>query len=91
MSNFYLDVLKDRLYVEAAGSVSRRAAQSTIYKILRGLTLLIAPIIPFTCEEIWSYLPKLDGDSTESVMLHDCLLYTSRPCLESAAGAKRFP
>ena len=71
MSNFYLDVLKDRLYVEAAGSVSRRAAQSTIYKILRGLTLLIAPIIPFTCEEIWSYLPKLDGDSTESVMLHE--------------------
>ena len=71
MSNFYLDVLKDRLYVEAAGSVSRRAAQSTIYQILRGLTLLIAPIIPFTCEEIWSYLPKLDGDSTESVMLHE--------------------
>ncbi len=71
MSNFYLDVLKDRLYVEAAGSVSRRAAQSTIYQILRGLTLLIAPIIPFTCEEIWSYLPKLDGDSTKSVMLHE--------------------
>ena len=71
MSNFYLDVLKDRLYVEAPDSASRRAAQSAIYQILRGLTLLMAPIIPFTCEEIWSYLPKLEGDSTESVMLHE--------------------
>lgn len=71
LSNFYLDVLKDRLYVEGAGSVSRRAAQTAIYRILRGLTLVLAPIIPFTCEEIWSYLPKQEGDSPESVMFHE--------------------
>lgn len=71
MSNFYLDVLKDRLYVEAADSDARRAAQTAIYRILRGLTLMLAPIIPFTAEEIWRYLPKQTGDSTESVMFHE--------------------
>ncbi len=57
MSNFYLDVIKDRLYVEKADSVSRRAAQSVIYKVLDTLTLLIAPILAFTSEEIWKYMP----------------------------------
>lgn len=71
MSNFYLDVLKDRLYVEAADSDARRAAQTAIYRILRGLTLMLAPIIPFTAEEIWRYLPKQTGDSTESVVFHE--------------------
>jgi len=71
MSNFYLDVLKDRLYVEKADSESRRAAQTAIYKILRGLTLMVAPIIPFTGEEIWSFMPKMEGDSAESVMFHE--------------------
>lgn len=71
MSNFYLDVLKDRLYVEAAGSVSRRAAQTAIYRVLRALTLLLAPIMPFTCEEIWSFMPRKQGDCAESVMLNE--------------------
>ena len=71
MSNFYLDVLKDRLYVEKADSESRRAAQTAIYEILRGLTFMIAPIIPFTAEEIWSFMPKKSGDSAESVMFHE--------------------
>jgi len=71
MSNFYLDVLKDRLYVEKADSESRRAAQTAIYEILRGLTFMIAPIIPFTGEEIWSFMPKKSGDSDESVMFHE--------------------
>ncbi len=71
MSNFYLDVLKDRLYVEAADSESRRAAQTAIYRILRGITLMIAPIIPFTAEEIWSFCPKLEGDNEESVVFQE--------------------
>ena len=71
MSNFYLDVIKDRLYVEAADSADRRAAQTTIYTILRGLTLLIAPIIPFTAEEIWSYLPADSGYDAGSVMFNE--------------------
>ena len=70
MSNFYLDVLKDRLYADKADSTSRRAAQTAMYIILRQLTLLIAPIIPFTAEEIWGFFPKAKGDKKESVMLN---------------------
>ena len=58
LSNFYLDIIKDRLYVEKPDSVSRRAAQTAIYRILRDMTLVFAPILAFTCEEIWANLPK---------------------------------
>ena len=71
MSNFYLDVLKDRLYVEKADSESRRAAQTTIYTILSALTRLITPIIPFTCEEIWKYLPHSADDNANAAVLND--------------------
>ena len=71
MSNFYLDVLKDRLYVEKADSVSRRAAQTTIYKILDSLTLLIAPILSFTAEEIWQAMPHDSSRESESVFFNN--------------------
>ncbi len=54
MSNFYLDVIKDRLYCEAATDTKRRSAQTAIYTVLSGLTRLVSPIIPFTAEEIWA-------------------------------------
>lgn len=57
MSNFYLDVLKDRLYVEKKDSVTRRAAQTVIYTVLDTMTRLIAPILAFTADEIWGYMP----------------------------------
>ena len=57
MSNFYLDVLKDRLYVEAKGSETRRAAQTVIYKILDTLCRLVSPILAFTADEIWQFMP----------------------------------
>jgi len=71
MSNFYLDVLKDRLYVERTQSASRRAAQTAIYKILDALTKMIAPILAFTAEEIWSYIPRAKGDNEQSVSLNE--------------------
>ncbi len=71
MSNFYLDIIKDRLYVEAPDSVSRRAAQTTIYRILRDMTLLFAPILAFTCDEIWQYIPKTKDLNAESVVLNE--------------------
>ena len=71
MSTFYLDVLKDRLYVEKADSETRRAAQTTMYKILRSITLMLAPIIPFTCEEIWSFIPEDKNYNSKSVTLND--------------------
>ncbi|MEM1483549.1 isoleucine--tRNA ligase [Oscillospiraceae bacterium PP1C4] len=71
MSNFYLDVIKDRLYVEAPDSADRRAAQTAIYQILRGLDIILAPIIPFTAEEIWSYMPDDSKYDKESVMFNE--------------------
>jgi isoleucyl-tRNA synthetase len=58
LSSFYLDVLKDRLYAEAAASPDRRAAQFVLARLHGHLTRLLAPIIPHTAEELWDYLPK---------------------------------
>ncbi|MBQ4094053.1 MAG: isoleucine--tRNA ligase [Oscillospiraceae bacterium] len=71
LSNFYLDVLKDRLYVEKADSKSRRAAQTTIYHILRAVTLLLAPVLCFTSDEIWKSLPASDDVDMTAVLLND--------------------
>ena len=62
MSSFYLDVLKDVLYCSHPEDGERRAAQVTLYTILRTLLRLIAPIMPHTAEEAWQYTPKLEGD-----------------------------
>ncbi|HWX93868.1 MAG TPA: isoleucine--tRNA ligase [Terriglobales bacterium] len=61
LSSFYFDVLKDRLYTYAPNSKGRRAAQTTIWRILEALVRLLAPIMSFTCEEVWSYLPAVAG------------------------------
>lgn len=70
MSNFYLDVLKDRLYTERADSPARRSTQSAMYFILDSLVRLLAPILAFTSEEIWSFMPHKKGIDTESVLFH---------------------
>lgn len=70
MSNFYLDIIKDRLYCEKPGSLLRRAAQTTMLRILSAISRLIAPIMSFTAEEIWSYLPHCDNDNKESIFLN---------------------
>ena len=59
MSNFYMDVIKDRLY--CADDHARRCAQTALYRILVDFTKLLAPILCFTSQEIWSYIPKLPG------------------------------
>ncbi len=58
MSSFYLDILKDRLYTFKADSIERRAAQYVLYRIVSDMTRLIAPILSFTAEEIWKYVPQ---------------------------------
>jgi isoleucyl-tRNA synthetase len=68
LSAFYFDVLKDRLYISAPKSRGRRSAQTAIWKIGEALVRLLAPIMSFTCEEIWGYLPKIAGRE-ESVHL----------------------
>lgn len=70
MSNFYLDVIKDRLYAEKADSVDRRAAQTVIYQILDTLTRLIAPILAFTADEIWQFMPHDASAVKENVVFN---------------------
>jgi isoleucyl-tRNA synthetase len=62
LSAFYYDVLKDRLYTKAPRSKSRRSAQTAVWKITSALVRLIAPVLVFTAEEIWKYLPKAHGE-----------------------------
>ena len=69
MSNFYLDIIKDRLYTYKANSKERRAAQYTMYQILSALVRILAPMTCFTAEEIWKYMPHTKTENTESVML----------------------
>lgn len=68
LSAFYLDVLKDRLYTWGADTPGRRSAQFVIYEILKELLIVISPILSFTAEEAWGYLP---GNKEESVFLAD--------------------
>lgn len=70
MSNFYLDILKDRLYTFGKNSLPRRSAQTAIYEILNILNSIIAPLLAFIAEEIYGYMPKKKG-APESI--HFCL------------------
>ncbi|MHB0977160.1 MAG: isoleucine--tRNA ligase [Candidatus Aquicultorales bacterium] len=69
MSSFYLDVLKDRLYTSAADSLERRSAQTAIHRLLVDLAKITAPILSFTCEEVWGLLPEASTAGKVSVHL----------------------
>jgi isoleucyl-tRNA synthetase len=71
MSNIYLDIVKDRLYCEAKGSLPRLSAQSAIWYILDAMVRLLAPILSFTANEIWLAMPHRAGDDARNVMLND--------------------
>ena len=72
LSSFYMDILKDRLYVNAASSTVRKGSQFVMYKILLTLTKMLAPVLVYTSEEIWQELIKMgcvDGRKLPSVHL----------------------
>jgi isoleucyl-tRNA synthetase len=69
MSNFYLDIIKDRLYTFKPDSKERRAAQTVMYLTLKSLVKMIAPVLSFTAEEIWGYMPHDKDDECDSVLL----------------------
>ncbi len=71
MSNFYLDIIKDRLYCDEKYGMLRRSAQTTMYMILDAMTRLIAPILSYTADEIWRYMPHTSTDDKAAVMLND--------------------
>jgi isoleucyl-tRNA synthetase len=66
MSSFYLDVIKDRQYTTQENSLARRSAQSAMYHIIEALSRWLAPVLSFTADEIWPYIP---GDRGESIFL----------------------
>ena len=61
LSAFYLDVLKDRMYTFAPTSHERRSAQTVLWQITEALVRLVAPILSFTSDEVWEYLPQVAG------------------------------
>ena len=71
LSSFYLDIIKDRLYCEAPNGLKRRSAQTALYLILDSLTKMFAPILAFTCDEIWLSMPHRDGDDTRNIILNE--------------------
>ncbi len=71
LSNFYLDIIKDRLYCEERGGLKRRSAQTALYLILDTMTKMFAPILAFTCDEIWLAMPHRDGDDVRNVVLNE--------------------
>jgi isoleucyl-tRNA synthetase len=66
LGGFYLDIIKDRQYTAKTGGLARRSAQTAMYHVLEALTRWLAPIISYTADEIWQYMP---GTRSESVFL----------------------
>jgi isoleucyl-tRNA synthetase len=63
MSAFYLDILKDRVYTSRTDSPQRRSAQTAMYRMLEAIVKLVAPVLSFTADEVWRYMPKQDEES----------------------------
>ena len=86
LSNFYFDVIKDRLY--CGHLATRRSAQTALYRILDGMTRLIAPILAFTSDEIWGAMIHAKDANAESVLLNDMPDYDPALALDAAAQAR---
>ena len=87
LSAFYLDVLKDRLYTSPPESVARRSAQTVMYILIDAMVKLMAPILPFTAEEVWRFMPDCK-DKAESI--HMALLPVVNPAWQDADLAERW-
>ena len=85
LSALYLDIAKDRLYCSAAAASGRRAAQTTLLRLLQTLVRLCAPILSYTAEEVWSFLPGGAGGSVFAAGMPEL-----DPALEDEALASRW-
>ena len=86
LSSFYLDVLKDRLYTLPINSKERRSAQTALNEILGALMRLVAPIIPFTADEVWGYLPNRE----RPLSVHADLFLSAREELTDSSLIERW-
>ena len=80
--------MKDRLYCEARDGKARRSAQSAMFAILDAMVRLLAPVIPFTAEEIWAAMPHRAGDDARSVMFNDMAAAGPDWALDEADAAR---
>ena len=84
LSSFYLDIIKDRLYCEETNGLKRRSAQTALYLILDSMTKMFAPILAFTCDEIWLAMPHRKDDDVRNVVLN----YMNKPFESYALSAE---
>ena len=88
LSSFYLDILKDRLYCEARNSLKRRSAQTALFLILDAMARMFAPILPFTCDEIWQAMPHRREDDTRNIVLNEMVQPYTAYALDAQTMAK---
>ncbi len=88
LSNFYLDIIKDRLYCSGRNSLERRSAQTALFLILDTLTKMFAPILAFTCDEIWLAMPHRAEDDARNVVLNEMNKPFAQYALDEAEMAK---
>ncbi|MBQ2996305.1 MAG: isoleucine--tRNA ligase [Oscillibacter sp.] len=86
MSNFYLDIIKDRLYCEETDGAKRRSAQTALYLILDTMTKIMAPILCFTSDEIWLAMKHREGDDERNVLFNDM----NKPFADYALSAEEM-
>ena len=82
LSAFYVDVTKDRMYTHGAASRTRRSGQTAMYLLLDGLTRLMAPILPFTADEMWRFMPGPRSESVHLELFPDADAYASKELLD---------
>ncbi len=88
LSSFYLDIIKDRLYCEETNGISRRSAQTALWMILDTMTKIFAPILAFTCDEIWLAMPHRSEDDARNVVLNEMNQPFAEYALDDAAMQK---
>ncbi len=88
LSSFYLDILKDRLYCEDASGLRRRSAQTALWLIVDAMAKLFAPILAFTCDEVWQSMPHLASDDARNVLLNQMPASFEAYCLTADQMAK---
>ncbi len=88
LSSFYLDILKDRLYCEDPSGLRRRSAQTALFLLVDAMAKLFAPILAFTCDEIWQSMPHLASDDARNVLLNQMPEDFSAYALSAEAMAK---
>ena len=87
LSAFYLDILKDRLYTSPQTSVERRSAQTVLFTLADTMVRLMAPVLPFTAEEIWKFMPKRENSEAS---VHLAALPTALAEFQDAELAEKW-